>query len=259
METQLPTKPTAFELSEVMSSLASVEACDITISKALDVSRGAVNHWRHGRNTISRSHWLDLCVFCQTLTHSDLAAAVIASVSTQKPFECTETRKKAAVGGVVTRLIGPGVLADAIADQACAECEGELAACKFACNKCIDQLQAERIAEAQQVALKWDDLFDQEDVPEEAPEEESLAMQAHRIVNERNEEVERMYGPFSEGMERAAMIFTGSTGIKVEGRHMYHALVALKLSRQSYNHKDDNLLDAMAYLQGLANLENGKA
>lgn len=87
----------------------------------------------------------------------------------------------------------------------------------------------------------------------------SLCEQAHKIVNERDEEKDRMYGPFSEGMERAAAIFTASTGIEIEGRHMYLAMVALKLSRQSYNHKTDNLLDAIAYLQGLENYENQKS
>jgi hypothetical protein len=86
----------------------------------------------------------------------------------------------------------------------------------------------------------------------------SLCEQAHKIVNERDEEKERMYGPFSEGMDRAASIFSASTGIKVEGRHMFLAMVALKLSRESYNHKQDNLLDAIAYLQGLENYENQK-
>jgi hypothetical protein len=34
---------------------------------------------------------------------------------------------------------------------------------------------------------------------------------------------------------------------------MFKALVALKFSRESYNHKRDNLLDAVAYIQGLDN------
>jgi hypothetical protein len=34
---------------------------------------------------------------------------------------------------------------------------------------------------------------------------------------------------------------------------MYAALVALKLSRHSYNYKQDNLLDAVAYLGALDN------
>ena len=90
-------------------------------------------------------------------------------------------------------------------------------------------------------------------------EELSICQRAHNIINERGEEKDRMYGPFSEGMDRAAAIFTGATGIKIEGRHMYIAMIALKLSRQSYNHKQDNLLDAIAYLQGLENYENEKS
>ena len=41
----------------------------------------------------------------------------------------------------------------------------------------------------------------------------SLCEIAHEIVNERSEEKEREYGPFSEGMERAARILSGLTGI----------------------------------------------
>lgn len=82
--------------------------------------------------------------------------------------------------------------------------------------------------------------------------------EASGIVNNRSEELDRQYGPFSEGMDRAAMIFTGMTGIEVTGEHMFKALVALKFSRESYNHKRDNLLDAVAYIQGLDNYINEK-
>jgi hypothetical protein len=57
-----------------------------------------------------------------------------------------------------------------------------------------------------------------------------------------------MYGPFSQGMERAAMIMRGMTGKDYTAEDMYSALIALKLSRESYNKKYDNLLDAIAYL-----------
>ena len=72
--------------------------------------------------------------------------------------------------------------------------------------------------------------------------------EANSIVNQRSEEKERQYGPFSEGMKRAASIASGMTGRKWSADEMYIALVALKLSRQSYNKKVDNLLDAVAYL-----------
>jgi hypothetical protein len=76
----------------------------------------------------------------------------------------------------------------------------------------------------------------------------NILEQANEIVNNRSEEKEREYGPFSEGMQRAAMIASGMSGKKMTSHDMYIALVALKLSRQSYNFKEDNLLDAVAYL-----------
>ena len=87
----------------------------------------------------------------------------------------------------------------------------------------------------------------------------SILEVADEIVNNRNEEADRQYGPFSEGMDRAALIFKGMTGFNVTGEHMFKALVALKFSRESYNHKQDNLLDAVAYIQGLENYINEKS
>ncbi len=80
--------------------------------------------------------------------------------------------------------------------------------------------------------------------------------EANKIVNERSEEKERQYGPFSEGMERAAKILEGMTGKPIPASLMYKALVALKLSRESFSHKEDNLLDAVAYLGALNNFTN---
>jgi len=76
----------------------------------------------------------------------------------------------------------------------------------------------------------------------------SILEEANEIVNNRSEESDRQYGPFSEGMDRAAKIFSGMTGIEVTGREMFMALVALKFSRESYNHKRDNLLDAGKFM-----------
>jgi len=76
----------------------------------------------------------------------------------------------------------------------------------------------------------------------------NILEEANNIVNKRSQEKERQYGPFSEGMDRAAMIMRGMTGKDITGEDMYAALIALKLSRESYNKKYDNLLDAIAYL-----------
>jgi len=82
---------------------------------------------------------------------------------------------------------------------------------------------------------------------------ESILKQADDVVNHRSEEKERQYGPFSEGMERAAKIASGMTGKDFNAEDMYSALVALKLSRHSYNYREDNLLDCVAYIGALDN------
>ena len=77
---------------------------------------------------------------------------------------------------------------------------------------------------------------------------------ANEIVNNRSEEKERQYGPFSEGMRRAAAILSAVTGKEFTAVDMFWALVALKMSRESYNHREDNLLDMVAYIGALNNL-----
>ncbi len=85
----------------------------------------------------------------------------------------------------------------------------------------------------------------------------NILEEANKIVNLRSEEKEREYGPFTEGMKKAASIASSCTGKDITARDMYLCLIALKLSRESYNHKEDNLLDAVAYIGALNNFENG--
>lgn len=85
----------------------------------------------------------------------------------------------------------------------------------------------------------------------------NILEKANDIVNLRSEEKERMYGPFEEGMDRAAMIAKGMTGKDITANDVYAIMVALKLSRHSYMYKEDNLLDAVSYLGSLNNyIEN---
>lgn len=83
----------------------------------------------------------------------------------------------------------------------------------------------------------------------------NILKKADEIVNQRSEEKERMYGPFAESMEKAANIYNAISPkdeqITIAG--MYRAMVALKLSREAYAHKEDNLLDAVAYLGAMNN------
>jgi hypothetical protein len=86
----------------------------------------------------------------------------------------------------------------------------------------------------------------------------NILEQANEIVFKRSEEKERQYGPFAEGMERAASILSAMTGKEFNAEIMYKALIALKLSRESYNHKEDNLLDAIAYIASMNDYLNEK-
>jgi hypothetical protein len=86
----------------------------------------------------------------------------------------------------------------------------------------------------------------------------NILEEANQIINERSEEKERMYGNFEEGMGKAAKIASAATGKDISTSDMYMCMVALKLSREGYNHKEDNLLDAVAYLGSLNNYHNNK-
>ena len=86
----------------------------------------------------------------------------------------------------------------------------------------------------------------------------NILNEADSIINERSEEKERMYGPFEEGMEKAAELASVMTSKELSAVDMYKCMVALKLSRESYSHKEDNLLDAVAYLGSMNNYINNK-
>ena len=79
-------------------------------------------------------------------------------------------------------------------------------------------------------------------------DKKNILAEANEIINNRSEEKERQYGPMSEGFERAAMIASGMSGKEWNVHDMFIAMTALKLSRQSYNFKTDNLMDCCAYI-----------
>ena len=91
----------------------------------------------------------------------------------------------------------------------------------------------------------------------------NILKKADQIVNERSEEKERQYGPFQASMERAAALYNliSPKDQQITTAGMYRAMIALKLSREAYSHKEDNLLDAVAYMGALNNyleLNNSK-
>ena len=84
----------------------------------------------------------------------------------------------------------------------------------------------------------------------------NILEKANNIVNQRSEEKERLYGPFDESMEKAAKLASLILNKNIDPKEMYVFMLAIKLSRESYSHKEDNILDAVAYLGGLNNYYN---
>jgi hypothetical protein len=85
----------------------------------------------------------------------------------------------------------------------------------------------------------------------------NILEEANKIVNERSEEKERQYGPFSECNSRAARIASVLSDKQITVKDMYNMQIALKLARESWSHKEDNLLDAVAYIGALNNYLEG--
>lgn len=81
----------------------------------------------------------------------------------------------------------------------------------------------------------------------------NILAKANEIVNLRSEEKSRQYGDFSESMRKAAKIASVTCGKKITDKDVYHIMMAVKLSRESYAHKEDNLLDLAAYAGALNN------
>jgi hypothetical protein len=81
----------------------------------------------------------------------------------------------------------------------------------------------------------------------------NILERADQIVNHRSEEKERMYGPFSESIEVTAKIVSLAQRKEITPQDVFMVMIALKLSREGYGHKEDNLLDAVAYIGALNN------
>lgn len=85
--------------------------------------------------------------------------------------------------------------------------------------------------------------------------ENNILKQAHDIVYSRSEEKTRQYGDFIESMEKMSSLATLMCGKIITTQDCYKIMIALKLSRESHSHKEDNLLDAIAYMASLNEYE----
>ena len=86
----------------------------------------------------------------------------------------------------------------------------------------------------------------------------NILKKADEIMNARSEEKDREYGPFVESIKRAATIATQMCNIEITPEIFCKCLIALKLGRLKFNIKDDTLLDAVAYIDGLQKIRDAK-
>ena len=84
----------------------------------------------------------------------------------------------------------------------------------------------------------------------------NILEKANNIVYLRNEEKERGYGNFHDCMIKTAKIASEMSNKTINVIDCYNVLIALKLARQANKHKEDNLLDAIAYMASLNDLNN---
>lgn len=82
----------------------------------------------------------------------------------------------------------------------------------------------------------------------------SILQRAHDIVYNRSEEKYRMYGDMTDSLKRIAEMVNLIKGTTLTAEHVCWMLIFGKLVREGNAHKEDNLLDATAYIAALNNL-----
>lgn len=87
----------------------------------------------------------------------------------------------------------------------------------------------------------------------------NILEQSQKIIYSDDPNRDRLYGPFSENMEKCAIIASVMCGKQLTAEDCFNVMIAQKLVRESYHHKEDNLLDAVGYIAGLNNYKNDKA
>lgn len=78
----------------------------------------------------------------------------------------------------------------------------------------------------------------------------NILEQANKIVHENTDRSE-LYGSYHECNQRIADLMTILTGKPISVTDVYYLEIAMKLAREIQFHKEENLLDTVAYLGAL--------
>lgn len=84
----------------------------------------------------------------------------------------------------------------------------------------------------------------------------NILEEANKIVNECTER-SKLYGTYRECNQRIADLMTILTGKQITLQDVFYLEVSMKLAREVQFHKEENLLDTVAYIAALnKELEN---
>lgn len=87
----------------------------------------------------------------------------------------------------------------------------------------------------------------------------NILKRAEEIVYKRTEEKTRQYGDFIPSMKRAGEMLKLVMNKDMDPTEIvYEAMIAVKRSREAHTHKEDNLLDMVAYISSLNDYRNMK-
>ena len=75
----------------------------------------------------------------------------------------------------------------------------------------------------------------------------NILKEAQRIIFDRAQEKQRQYGPIDESMSKAARVASELCNKEITTEDFYKCMIALKISRMSYNTKKDTMLDCKTY------------
>jgi|TARA_R100000084_G_scaffold55365_1_gene23274 hypothetical protein len=84
----------------------------------------------------------------------------------------------------------------------------------------------------------------------------NILQEADEIIFNRSEEKERQYGSFKESMTKAAKIASELCNKEITTEDFYKCMIALKISRMSFNTKRDTMLDCVGYIAALNDFKN---
>ena len=84
----------------------------------------------------------------------------------------------------------------------------------------------------------------------------NILKEAQRIILDRAQEKQRQYGPIDESMSKAARVASELCNKEITTEDFYKCMIALKISRMSYNTKKDTMLDCVGYIAALDDFKN---